>query len=109
MKAKDMAVDPGNASTSESNSDAQASRSQELQPPRRFSYELTRCMSSGVDFMDLTRTIGSRRSESCRLATPKRRAKAGDRRVQRGREHCRQNSQTGHLSECARCFMLRAQ
>jgi hypothetical protein len=37
--------------------------------------------------MDLIRTIGFRRSESCRLATPKSRAKAGDRRVQCGRDH----------------------
>jgi hypothetical protein len=63
------------------------SRSQELPPPRRFSYEHTRCVSSGVEFMDLIRTIGFRRSESCRLATPKSRAKAGDRRVQCGRDH----------------------
>jgi hypothetical protein len=75
IKAKNLAVGPGNASTSESNSTRWQSRSQELQPPRRFSYEHTRCMSSGVEFMDLTRTIGSRRTESCRRATPRRRAK----------------------------------
>ena len=50
--------------------------------------------------MDLTRTIGSRRSESCRLATPKRRAKAGDRRVQRGRDH----PNSVHEFECAVLF-----